>query len=346
MNNNKNGDYVEFDYPSSLASRLSSKMSPGDFPEIFVGGDLIELNEVCFSSGKGYHNAYSCRPSKTILFDAVNNMHSPLKNKFHKHNYFELMFVAFGKIEMQVESQLCEFRKGDICLLNRSVRHSEHFSSEVKLFYLHLSPEYLQSCLQEKSVGIRQFFEFSKIFNMWLRDSCQQNKDYITFRYNHEETPSPLYEVMAELRKEFEDKKPGYHIFVNGLVYRLFCILSDTAHYQTEHIDMGSDNGFSLAYSAKQILDKYNRRMTKLQIANILSYNSEYINRVFKKHYGYTIPEYNRLVCLGQAAFLLCNTDKHIHEICRQLGFTNRSHFYNLFKHEYGCTPADYRRKQ
>lgn len=84
--------------------------------------------------------------------------------------------------------------------------------------------------------------------------------------------------------------------------------------------------------------------MTKLQLAEMLNYNSEHINRVFKKHYGYSIPEYNKMICLKHAAQMLCDTDHHIHKICKQLGFTNRTHFYNLFEQEYGCTPADYRR--
>ena len=86
-------------------------------------------------------------------------------------------------------------------------------------------------------------------------------------------------------------------------------------------------------------------QMTKQQLAEKLNYNSEHINRVFKKHYGQTIPDYNKLVCMREAALLLCNTNQHIHQICRQLGFTNRTHFHTLFQQEYGCSPYDYRKR-
>ena len=57
------------------------------------------------------------------------------------------------------------------------------------------------------------------------------------------------------------------------------------------------------------------------------------------------VPAYNRRVCLRKAAQLLRDTSIQVHDICRQLGFVNRTNFYELFKREYGCTPAQYRRQ-
>lgn len=338
-------DYVEIESASGLGIKLPYKCYPDTLPDIYVGDNPVELQEVYYSSQKkGCRCTYSYRAATTIEFN-TNHFFSPLKNKLHKHDYFELMFIASDQFEMQVESQLYKLNKWDVCIINRSVRHSEHFQPEGKVFYLVLSPEYLLSWPRDEGTNLKHSLLLMNFFSKGLRDTFQQNKDFITFRFTNKTLIPPIYRIIEDIRREFEDKQPGYLLFIRGLLYRLFHILVHSEHYQVEYIDLGSDGGFSLAFSAKQILDKNKRRMTKLQVAEILNYNSEYINRVFKEYYGHTIPEYNRLVCMRQATSILCSTDQHIHEICRQLGFTNRTHFYSLFKQEYGCTPSDYRKK-
>lgn len=338
---NDSGEYVQIEYSSGFGLAPPQKVYADALPDVYVTNAPVELQEFFYSAqGKGYRNAYSYRPTTRLRFSTA----APPKNKLHKHDYFELMLIASPRVEMQIESQLCEFGQGDVCILNRSTRHAEKFCTEEKLFYLVLAPEYLAGWPREEGMSLQQFAVLSKFFNKGLRDTFQQNKDYTAFRCINREGGSPLYGIMADIRREFEDKKPGYQLFVRGHIYRLLSVLADPACYAAEYIDLGADDGFSLAFSARRLLDKTKRRMTKLEIAEKLNYSEEYVNRVFKKHYGYTIPEYNRLVCLRQAAALLCGTSLPVHEICKQLGFANRTHFYSLFHREYGCTPYDYRK--
>lgn len=343
-------DYVEIEYASSTDIEYPNKVYTDSLPDTFISNNPLELQEAYISSqGKGYRNSYSYRPTVSINFNTKTNTNYPflpLQSKLHKHDYFDFMVIASDQCEMQIESHLCEFKKWDVCILNRSTRHSEHFKPETKIFYLVLQPEYLLNWPQEEGVSLQHSLVFTKFFNKGLRDTLQQNKDFIVSRYISQARISPIEEIIENIRREFENKRPGYQLFIRGLTYQLFSLLADPKHYNTEYINLGSDEGFSLAFSAKQILDKNKRRMTKAQLAERLSYNSEYINRVFKKHYGYTIPEYNRLICMRQAASMLCDTNQRIHDICKQLGFKNRTHFYNLFKHEYDCTPYDYRKNR
>lgn len=345
-NDRKNYIEIEHSFGHVYGMKIQDKIYQNSLPDVIVGNNPVELQEVYFSpQGKGRRDSYSYRPTVSIIFDTHLRSLSPLKSKLHKHDYFELMLIASDEFEMQIESQLCQFNKWDVCLLNRSTRHAEHFMPEAKVFYLALMPDYLLNWPREEGMSLPNSILFTRFFSKVLRDASQHSKDFIVARYTDRTRLSPLYEIIEEIRKEFENKRPGYQLFIRGLIFRLFSNLVDPEYYEPEYIDLGFDEGFSLAFSAKQILDKNKRRMTKLQLAERLNYNSEYINRVFKKHYGYTIPEYNTKVCMREAASILCNTNQHIHKICQQLGFTNRTHFYSLFEREFGCTPSDYRRK-
>lgn len=106
----------------------------------------------------------------------------------------------------------------------------EHFKPNEKIFYLALSPEYLLNWPREEGMSLHRSYLFSKFFSKGLRDTLQQNKDFITFRYTKQEIVPPLYRIIADIRKEFENKQPGYQLFIRGLLYRIFCNLTDRAH--------------------------------------------------------------------------------------------------------------------
>ena len=133
----------------------------------------------------------------------------------------------------------------------------------------------------------------------------------------------PLQGVLADMRRQFQEKQPGYQLFVRGHLLRIFSLLADAACYKREYVDLGADDGFSLAFSAKQILDKTPHRLDRLQLADKLNYSAGHIDRVFLRHYGFTVPAYNRRVCLRKAAQLLRDTSIQVHDICSCLLYTS-----------------------
>lgn len=50
--------------------------------------------------------------------------------------------------------------------------------------------------------------------------------------------------------------------------------------------------------------------------------------------------------CFKKAERLLKESNLSVSEIALQLKFTNRTHFYNLFRKKYGMTPQEWRRHQ
>lgn len=343
----KNSDftaYVEIESTEKIVQSMPGKVYTAQLPETFVGESPVELQEFIYrSSGKGSRTAYSYRPTSIISF--VNRQpQMPLIGKLHKHDYFELVIVASEGLQMQIESQLQDFDNWDVCILNRTTRHAEHFHPDGKLFYLALSPEYLAAWHWDSGMRLQRSVLFRELLSKGMRDTVQQNKDFVTARYKGSEVVSPINSIAQALRMELEQKQPGYQHIVRGLIYRLLSILSDPKIYDTTYTNLGADDGFPLAFSIKKILDKEKRRITAQELSNRLNYSSDYLNRVFRLHYGRSIPEYNRDVCLTFAAALLSSTNRPVHDICKQLGFVNRTHFYKLFQERFGCTPSDFRK--
>jgi AraC-like DNA-binding protein len=341
----ENNRFVKIEKYSGLDLKSVDNFYTDSLPEVILSNVPVELQDFSYSpEGKGSRTSYSFR-STTFLEFSTKQFHSTLNSKLHKHNYFEIVLNMSSQLEMQIESQLCEFGKWDVCILNHSTRHAEHFKTQEKIYYLGLSTEYVTNWPWEEGMTLQRSLIFTKMLNGSQEDTLRHNKDYIFAKYVGQPKVSPVNKIINEVRRQFEEKEPGYQFIIRGLLYHFFNILSDPKVYQTDYVDLGSDQGFSLAHSAKKILDRNKRKMTKREIAEELNYNGEYIDRVFRRHYGLPLSKYNRAVYLKQAANLLINTDQYIHQISERVGFSNRTQFYKLFKDEFGCTPAEYRKK-
>lgn len=81
------------------------------------------------------------------------------------------------------------------------------------------------------------------------------------------------------------------------------------------------------------------------EISDHVNMSSAYLGRLFKQVTGNTFSEYLTRFRLNKACALLRNTDLTVNEISDQVGFTNSSYFYIIFKKNLECTPNQYRKQ-
>lgn len=84
-------------------------------------------------------------------------------------------------------------------------------------------------------------------------------------------------------------------------------------------------------------------RMSRSDLERVLCYSGNYMNTIIKKHTGMCLYDYGLTFTLKKAAALLSDTPASISSIAIQMGFSNRTHFYKLFRDKYGITPGEYR---
>ena len=337
----KNKDYISLDIDKTYGIGLPSKIIPEMLPEILHSENPIELQEARYSGQNGKWTSYSYKSEVNLTFD-TSHFSSPLVGKFHKHDYFEIILNLSNDFEMQVEGTLYELKNGDVCLLNRSARHAEHFKGKEDLVYFVLSEDYVRNRLiknQASEYLSRKLYDF---FEKGLRDNYLNSMDCIFCK--RIESKLSIIEIIQLIKKEFIKKEPGYKTVVDGLMIRFLCTVVNSDMYEVSNIDLISENGFALAQSAKTILDKAKRKLSIKEISAKLGYNGNYINRVFEQYYGYSLSKYNQRKCVEQAEHLLLTTSMSVHEICTSIGYSNRTSFYKLFHEKNHCSPADYRR--
>ena len=79
------------------------------------------------------------------------------------------------------------------------------------------------------------------------------------------------------------------------------------------------------------------------EIAEELSLNVNYLERIFKESEGITISRYILKEKIGRSKNLLVYSDRSIMEISEYLSFSSQSHFGKVFLQETGMTPRQYR---
>lgn len=79
------------------------------------------------------------------------------------------------------------------------------------------------------------------------------------------------------------------------------------------------------------------------EFVRIIAKSREHVNRSLQKYYGRTLSQFVNDARLEHASFLLRTTDYDIVSICGDVGFSNISHFYRLFRARYFVSPGEYR---
>lgn len=101
-----------------------------------------------------------------------------------------------------------------------------------------------------------------------------------------------------------------------------------------------------LARIESYVEDNYgNINLSMNDISDQVNMSSAYLGRLFKQVTGNTFSEYLTKFRLNKACYLLRNTELTINDISDQVGFTNSSYFYIIFKKNLECTPSQYRKQ-
>lgn len=318
-----------------------SRLSTDKLPDVILTERPVELQFVTFGKNGNGHR-YSLGHNWQLEFDFhIDTAATSILNKTHSHDYWEIIIADTGLLEMQIESASYELNRGDICVLNRAARHAEYFNPDQRVIYLTLSLEYITSWSKDTNIAFRK--PISHLFANGINLPHYQNKDYIIARPKSEDAYPSALNLIQTIKEEFLQNMPGSKYLVRGLVYRLISLFTVSGSYNVHYYDMRAEDKFSLANSAKQILDKNKCRTTLFELEKKLQYSGAYINRLFTEKYCCSITEYNQNVCLQHMAKLLITTNNTVEEICHIIGFTNKTHLYRLFKEKYGCTPSDFR---
>ncbi|MGN0341926.1 MAG: helix-turn-helix domain-containing protein [Roseburia sp.] len=324
-------------------------------------GCLYKMNEpfqvtleCCGVDGIGdYINVVTLSPNHSLLYQETmdSKNHSQTKRLMHFHDYFEFVVVLEGNIVQKIEGKDYPYSAGSCCLINRSLCHLEQYQKGAKVLFIGMSPEFMGEFF---SFAQTPFFEVEKricdseIFAFVTSDLNNPGaKAYLDFipTCQNQQFARRLHGMAENMIQILLNPDFGASYQIRGLLCDFLSELSNSEHYHCTNVQLDTCKDFLLFSRITHLFEESDGRMNRAALAERLNYSGDYLNRIVHKYTDMCLYNYGMTFCLKRAARDLLETRDSVGEIAERLGFTNRTHFYRLFREKYGVTPKEYRQK-
>lgn len=269
----------------------------------------------------------------------------------HYHSFFELVIVLEGCITQRIEDKDYFYPAGTCCLINQNVLHVERYTGEAKILFLGFSTAFIKELLEAYKIAYfpkeETAYENSIFRFMAENIHLEKGKNYLDFLpvYQNQSSISDLHKLADQLLHAMLCPKLGSTYMIKGLVCNLFQYLDTTECYHISDVKLNSDSDFVLFSRISHLMEDTNGRMSRSDLERVLCYSGNYMNTIVKKRTGMCLYDYGLTFTLKKAAALLADTTASISSIAIQMGFSNRTHFYKVFRDKYGLTPGEYRER-
>lgn len=154
--------------------------------------------------------------------------------------------------------------------------------------------------------------------------------------------------LLAELRKEAEERPPGYRFRVTALCTTLMVMLARQVHRAAEReMTEHRRRRVRLAAQAREYLVKnLDHHLSLAKVAGHLRVSEEHLARVFRQETGQTVFDFLGEIRLEKAKTYLLGSELNVTEIARLTGFSSVSLFSRTFKRAVGTGPLAYRQER
>ena len=255
----------------------------------------------------------------------------------HRHEYMEIVYVLEGNVSMSIEGQDIIMEKGDICIMDKNVKHCNKPLGENDLVI-----NLLLTSKMFDTVFMHLLSDDNYMSNFIINSFYFTNK---TKRYivKNIEKNSFLESVLINLICEYFSDSIRCEGKINGCLLLLFTELSRNLN-KYEKIGI-NNNHSSMKEGIMEYLQREYRDTTLLKAAEHFHFHPNYLSSLVKKEFGKTFKELLGDIRMVEAAKMLRTTEMKVSIIGEEVGYSNEAYFYRQFKKKYNVTPLDYRKQ-
>lgn len=252
----------------------------------------------------------------------------------HRHNYFEIDFVARGSARFFFEEEEHTLCEGELCIIAPTSTHDFSLDNDNSLVY---------------TIGIRQSTFNATFFSLLTRQDLlsyffrtilqgKGRSNYLLFFIkNTLELKRYLRHIMIEANTADKYSNTCLINYMNLLFSSVLRQYSQSMQFYD--YQMGSDFSLVLQY----IQHNY-QTVTLSFLAELFHYSEPHLCAQIKQNTGHTFSELVRQLKMAQAIDYLTNTDMRISEIAENVGYHSADHFSRVFRSVHHVSPLEYRK--
>lgn len=264
-------------------------------------------------------------PARSLTLASSNNI---VVN--HWHNSLELIYISEGHMDVGVNDRIYSLHAGDLLIVNSA---NLHYTQVYDLTTVNYTLQIPYSLLKTH-IPDYDFLHFQG-----------PNQDGLLTGTAHHQL---LCEYLVALQNLVQEQEYGYSVKYNSILFDIIHILITNYSIVRNSAEKRRDEW--LHERNAQIINyvnaHYAQPITLEDGASLLSLNTEYFCRYFKKNFGKTFIEYVNSVRLSHVHDDLLNTTLPVSTLMERHGFVNYRTFIKMFRAAYGCSPAELRRQK
>ena len=243
--------------------------------------------------------------------------------KFHSHNYYELIFYVGGNVEYIRENTLIKPSPYTVTWFKPSQLHTGRLlsPSQYERYVLYFSPDFFSN--GDYITPITDFITHASGTHMILSKS----------------TAEELLQILKEAEKVCTSPKPYAELLLKALLIRFFYILNS----QDQIIQKGETLTETTGKIKRYIDENYASISSISDVAMQFFYTREHLSRKFKQAFNMTAADYLTRRRITESIVLLGHMS--IAEAAYSVGFHSQSAFIHAFKSIMHCLPSEYKAK-
>ncbi len=240
----------------------------------------------------------------------------------HLHQFFEIILISGGEIEITVDGEVHIAHEGDIAIIPPYRVHSFYTAKHVKLLVCVISNRFLTDLIPLKELCIKRessVFHASRHLWTYLNDGGF---------YGNTHTRMDL------------DAQEDYN-YIHSLKATLYMILSE--YFSTVPVTGSSTINNTLSKILIYISENYDKDISLESVGAALGYNPKYVSDCLKTLPGMGFRWFVNSLRVERAKNLLFTTNKSNPEITFECGFVSQASFQRVFREIAGMSPRKYR---
>lgn len=254
---------------------------------------------------------------------------------YHKHDFFEIIFVLTGTCTQIFEDRKILLTAGDLCIMAPNVVHAiEVFDSSVILNIIIRRSTFLD-------IFINTVRDKTQISMLFLSNIYEKNKvPYLLFHTGEDDTiRNYLLDMYMEQLQldEYSDR-------IICSILTIFFTQLIRLHRKDMEIPQSSDSRSALETQVFNYIVNHYADLSLEQVAAHFHFSVPYCSKLIKKISGQSFSDLQENIRLQQSENLLLYTQMSVADISDKIGYKNPETFIRMFKRHRRMTPSRFRK--
>jgi AraC-like DNA-binding protein/mannose-6-phosphate isomerase-like protein (cupin superfamily) len=256
----------------------------------------------------------------------------------HTHDFVELNYVYSGEVNQKIGEKEIHLNQGELLVIDKDTPHSIGITGKNDIVIN------IMIKAEDIVTKIMNQLTFNKTFVtrfMLIAANKNENHDqYIILKDINNDRVKHLFQNMFMIAFSEEKKEHILLYSYLSLIIQEISMIIDSRKLKDALKKVDEE-----VYLIINYIDKQYKTINLDRLAANFGYNPNYLSRRIKELTGLSFKQLILQKRLSVAKELLMNSSLPIEEIALELGYSENSTFFKMFKQFEGITPAEYRKK-